>query len=393
MKFFPTQLSNRLESLEQEFSLRVLAMRQGIDFSSNDYLSFNQDPEFRSEVYFNKCSTPLGSTGSRLIRGQHLIFEEVELELAEFCSRESALIFPSGYQANLALLSGVLKPGDWVFSDELNHASLIDGIRLSGARKEIFRHQDLDHLRTLLIEKAGMSSFTSTSELKVIVTESVFGMEGDLTPLQAIVDLADEFSALLIVDEAHATGLWGDFGANRGGGRVQKEGLSDRVFATVHPAGKAMGVGGAWVCGDALLKDYLVNFSRPFIFSTAPSPVLVQLLQGSLHYWKKVGRERAQRVLEMSHRFWGYLQAEGIPLIEKSKTGPIFSVLIGKNEQTLQLAQLLQSKGFDIRAIRPPTVPAGKARLRITMHWGNSESELRQLADTLQLSFSREFFK
>jgi 8-amino-7-oxononanoate synthase len=319
---------------------------------------------------------PLGSAGSRLLRGHLQIFEDVENVLAQFCGRETALLYSSGFQANMGLLSAVLGPQDLVYSDQYNHASLIDGIRLSGAQKQIYPHFNVPALRGLLQASA------KTSGLKFIVTESLFGMDGDIAPLRELVELAEEFSALVIVDEAHATGLWGDFEMNLGGGLVQAMGLSDRVFATIHPGGKAMGMGGGWVCGDAKLKDYLINCSRAFIFSTAPMPLMAIGLSAAVNHWQSVGRERAQKVLAQAKFLQKVLREEnGLAL--GNIQGAIVPVILGENARTLEVAEGLQERGFDVRAIRPPTVPHGTARLRVTINSLHSVENILHLCRAL----------
>jgi 8-amino-7-oxononanoate synthase len=384
---FPEILEKRLQTLNEASCWRSLSQRTGVDFCSNDYLGISTDVQFKQRISkliqdalnSKEGSLALGATGSRLLRGQQPIFEKAETFLAEFCGRESALLFATGYQANVGLFSALLKPGDLVFSDEFNHASIIDGIRLSGAQKRIYPHCDLKTLRQSL------ESENHQNTLKVIVTESIFSMDGDLAPLSELADLAEEFSALLVVDEAHATGLWGSFDTQQGGGWVQALGLSDRVFATVHPAGKAMGLGGAWICGDERLKDYLINCSRSFIYSTAPIPLLGLLLIEAIQYWKEVGPQRAKTVLRYSNQ----LQSQLSEVFENSNLnprvpGPIVPVVIGSSEKTQEVARFLQDLGLDIRAIRPPTVPSGKSRLRITLNWNHSESDIQLLSQGLQ---------
>ena len=384
MSYFPRILQDRIALLDQTSTHRMLSCRSGIDFSSNDYLGFSSDPRLKSAFFdrlhqaqgYQKDSLYLGAAGSRLLRGQLEIFESTERALADFSGRESAVFFPSGYQANLGLLSAVLKPQDWVYSDQYNHASIIDGIRLSGAQKRIYPHMNVQALREIL--EADRTSGVGAGALKVIVTESIFSMDGDLAPLLQLAELAQEFFALFIVDEAHATGLWGE----TGGGWVQELGLRDRVFATIHPAGKALGVSGAWVAGDAPLKDYLVNYSRPFIYSTAPSPVLAILLRTAIEYWKEVGPYRAKIVLQrsielqrsLSHVMQGKFK---IPEV----LGLILPLIIGENSEALAWARKLQTAGFDVRAIRPPTVPEGTSRLRLTVNWCQTEEELDRLVD------------
>ncbi len=372
-RFFPESLDQRLDRLSESFQRRSLAPRVGIDFSSNDYLGLSQDTALRKRILLRMQDVESGASGSRLLRGQIPLFNEVEENLARFSGGEAALLFPSGYQANLALLSGILSAEDWVFSDQLNHASLIDGMRLSRARRVVYRHRDVGALRRELQESS------SHSGLKVIVTESLFGMDGDTAPLLALADLAGEFSALLVVDEAHATGLWGD--GQRGGGLVQSLGLSSRVFATIHTGGKALGTGGAWVSGSAKLKDYLVNFSRPFIFSTAPLPALAVALDESVSYWKHVGPARAASLFKGADRLRESLSSFGLQSFEP---GPIVPVLLGENQVALRVAEKLQEVGFDVRAIRPPTVPEGTARLRLCVHWDHSLEILLRLSERLQ---------
>jgi 8-amino-7-oxononanoate synthase len=376
MTAFPGVLETRLQRLDEDSCRRSLALREGLDFSSNDYLGFSQDPDLKAKAMSRLSEFPIGSSASRLLRGHQMVFQETEKEFATFCGRDSCTLFPSGYQANVGLLSAILKPGDLVFSDQSNHASIIDGIRLSGARRVIYPHGNWVALRTLLKEQG------QSVGLKVIVTESLFGMDGDIAPLLELSDLSEEFSACLVVDEAHATGLWGDFESNQGGGIVQSLGLSDRVFATVHPVGKALGVGGGAVCGDEKLKEYLVNFSRSFIFSTAPIPAMAVFLKEAILHWKEVGKTRAQKVFENANELRRKLktdlkEGESIPDVK----GPITPVIIGDNARTLLRAASLREKGFDIRAIRPPTVPEGQARLRITSQSGHTSSEIQRLVN------------
>ena len=374
---FPKILLDRIREKENQLSKRILSLRGGVDFSSNDYLGFSEDKELRNEVIEHCRGLPLGATGSRLLRGNFELFEATEALLASFCGREATLLFSSGYQANIGLLTGLLRNGDLVFSDQFNHASIIDGIRLSGATKKIFPHQDVAALRILLESE-------KTSALKLIVTESLFSMDGDQAPLKELADLAEEFSALLVVDEAHATGIWGDFSQNQGGGLVQALGLSDRVFATIHPCGKALGLGGAWISGDHLLKEYLVNESRPTVFSTAPLPFLAASLQAVIPYWRKVGQFRSRQVLSYSRELVAGLshQTEGLAWVP-SVIGPIVPVVLGDNQTTLRIAASMQQSGFDVRAIRPPTVPQGQSRLRLTVNAGHSLEQIRELVQRL----------
>lgn len=376
-------LEKRLKNVAEKACLRKLTQRRGVDFSSNDYLGFSQDPELRKRILQSLHELPMGSTGSRLLRGNLPIYEETEESLAEFCGAESALLYATGYQANLGVLSALLTTGDRIYSDQLNHASLIDAIRLSGAKKRIYPHLNYRILREYLEQDQKDSN--SSENLKIILTESIFSMDGDQADLRQLTELAEEFSALLIVDEAHATGLWGNFSENKGGGLVQALGLTSHIFATLHPAGKAMGLSGAWVCGSAQLKEYLVNFSRAFIFSTASTPWLAQMLKESIQFWREKGRDRAVSVLERSRVLQDKLNEV---VLNKGKVpkvlGPIIPLILGENEKSLQWAERLQKEGLDVRAIRPPTVPEGQARLRLTVNYLQTVQDIDRLAHVIK---------
>lgn len=371
---FPESLEERLSRKQLKHTFRSLSPRQGVDFSSNDYLALSADPVLRSRISSEaNADLPAGASASRLLRGNLAIYEETEKDLAAFCDSEAALLSPSGYQCNLGVLSALGGPGDCYFSDELNHASIIDGIRLSGAAKKVYPHFNLEVLEKLLAE--------STAGVKIIVTESLFSMDGDVAPLRELAALAAQYDALLIVDEAHATGLWG------GSGWVQELALREQVFATLHTGGKALGVGGAWVALSARAKEYLVNFSRPFIFSTAPLPLLARSLQLALGRWREVGPQRVSDLYAKIRLFKQELvkstQTRPVSTDDKSFMSPIIPLIIGENRPCLEIASQLQRQGLDVRAIRPPTVPEGTARLRITLHWSNSEAEIKQLAEGL----------
>ncbi len=390
MDRLPPLLAARLEALEPAGLRRRLAPAAGVDLCSNDYLGFARDGELASRFAAAVRGLPLGSTGSRLLRGETAIHEEAEAALARFTGSEAAVLFPSGYQANLALLSALLREGDMVLSDELNHASLIDGVRLSRAKKLVYPHADTAELRRLLGERGAGGPGRG---MTVIVTESLFSMDGDTAPLADLAAVAREFSALLVVDEAHATGLFGE-GAG-GGGLVQAAGLAEAVFATIHTGGKALGAGGAWVAGGARLKDYLVNFSRPFIFSTATLPALAALLKLAVEYWGETGRARAREVLERARHLRRLLEPVARPQGSQEdrphsavggnrrdgSEGPIVPLIIGDNHRTVAVARELQRRGFDARAIRPPTVPEGTARLRLTVTWPVGREDLERFAE------------
>jgi 8-amino-7-oxononanoate synthase len=310
-------------------------------------------------------SEPAGSGGSRLLRGHREIFDRLEARLADFCGVEAALFFGSGYLANLGLLPALAGPDDLVVSDQRNHASLIDGIRLSGARKAIVAHNDVGAFeRALRADRKGRA---------FVVTESVFSMEGDLAPLADLAEVCAAHDALLVVDEAHATGLYGATGS----GRVDELGLRDAVLATIHTGGKALGAGGAWVAGSATLRDTLVQKARSFVFSTAPPPVLAAAVMAAVDL---LGPERP-RIAEVHRKarlLRDWLRTCGLAAGGES---PIVPLVVGANEAALRLQEGLAEAGFDARAVRPPTVPEGTARLRVTVRSPVSDADLRRFAE------------
>ena len=365
MRSLPSVLDARLERQRELGLERSVSLPRGIDFCSNDYLGFSSDLELHKRVCEATRNLSIGSTGSRLLRGHTEIHQRVELALAQFSGAESALLYPSGYQANVGLLSAILVSSDRVYSDELNHASIIDGILLSGCVKRIYRHADLNHLESLLREDEG------TPGLKVIMTESLFSMEGDLAPLRDIAALAQRHGAELIVDEAHATGLFGP-------GLTSSLGLSEQVLATVHTGGKSLGISGAWIAGSSRLREYLFNFSRSQIFSTAISPWLAASLGTSVAYHNEVGRERTGELHQKIRRFRNRIDSGPEHL-----RSPIISWRVGAPQKALELAATLQMLRFDVRAIRPPTVPEDSCRLRITIKWTNTDVEIDEFASAL----------
>lgn len=345
----------QLKILSEKGLSRQLSKPQGYDWCSNDYLGFGQDLDLKNRIikYLSDCPFN-GSMGSRLVRGHHAFHEALEDALAHFVGFETALVFPSGYQANIALLSSVPTAKDIILSDEYNHASLIDGIRLSRAEKCIFPHRRYDLLELELerIKKLNKKIF--------IVTESIFSMEGTRADLSQLVSLAEKYSAYLIVDEAHAVGVYG-------AGFVANQKLQNRVLACTYGAGKALGVSGAWIGCSMIIKNFLINKARPFMFSTAISPWVAGALDSVLSYYKEIGENRASIVRERVR----YLSQK----LKTHNNTPIIPIMIGDNKKVIQIAVKLQQLGFDIRAIRPPTVPDGTARLRLTVKWCNDQKE------------------
>ena len=361
---FEDRLAAALAELRGAGLLREMRLPIGIDLVSNDYLGLAEHPHLKERMRASVADLPAGSGGSRLLRGHHEIFEIIEERLAAFTGSESALLFGSGYAANIGLLQAVVSTDDLIVSDARNHASLIDGIRLTKAATAIYPHQDLNALEAVLSQpRRGRA---------LVITESVFSMDGDLTPLREICDIAERAGAVVIVDEAHATGMYG----SRGSGRVEELGLRDRVVATMHTGGKALGSGGAWVAGSRALRDVMVNRARSFIFSTAPLPVLGAALGAGLHLVEREPERRRE-----AHRkacvLRGALRENGVQAGGESMIVPIIA---GANEAATALQSGLSAAGFDVRAIRPPSVPPGTARLRVTVRYPVADADLVRFA-------------
>ncbi len=365
------RLASELASLQSQSGLRRLARIKGINLFSNDYLGLSRDSRLREAVAAALASgLPAASTGSRLLSGNAAIWEELEAEFAGFIGAEAALFFSSGYAANVGLFSALLRPDDVVFSDQSNHASIVDGIRLSHARKVIFPHLDLNFLEDAL----GQSS--ASSGQKFIVVESVFSMDGDRAPLGDLLNLAARFGAELIVDEAHATGVFGP----RGRGLVAAAGGAGRVLATVHPCGKALASAGGFVCCAETLKQYLVNRARSFIFSTALPPYFAAQIRRAVAIVAEADEER--RLLQDLAGFLPReLQRGGFDTGRSDSQ--IVPVILGGNDTAVHYADELCRAGFAVRPIRPPTVPAGQSRLRLSLNVNLSMENLGKLANVL----------
>jgi 8-amino-7-oxononanoate synthase len=351
------RLAERLAEIDAEGLRRTLSPPAGVDFCSNDYLGLAEHPLLKQRMADAVMAEGVGSTGSRLLRGERSGFARVEEKFARFKGSERSLYFSSGYLANLAVLTTFPEAEDVIFSDERNHASLIDGARLSRARRVVFPHNDAEALERLLREDTGVGQ-------KFVVVESLFSMDGDQAPLAEYAALCRATGAELIVDEAHAVGVYGE------GGR----GLAGDVFVSINTAGKALGVSGAFVAGTADAIEYLIQRARPFIFSTAAPPAIAAALEASLEVIAHEP-ERRERLLERAR----YLR-ERLGLAGDS---PIIPIIIGENERAVAVARELQAAGFDVRAIRPPTVPTGTARLRVTVNQGLSEEVLDRFVEAL----------
>jgi 8-amino-7-oxononanoate synthase len=348
-------MTARLTELKARAQLRTLRSVGGVNLCSNDYLGLASDPRLKAALMqgIQECGR-VGATGSRLLSGHDAVWERLEQEFAGFAGTEAALFFTSGFAANVSLFSALLGPDDVVFSDALNHASIIDGIRLSRAQKLVYPHGDLNVL------EEGLRRHSHGSGARVIVTETLFSMGGDRAPLAEIFRLAQQHGAEVIVDEAHATGVCGP-----GGGGVAAElGLEKQALAVVHTCGKALAGMGAFVCGSKVLARTLINHARSFIFSTALPPYFAAQLRAALHLAAGMDLER-RHLSTLADHLRARLRTLGCDC------GPsrshIVPWIVGSNEAAMQLSAALEQRGYSVRAIRSPSVPAGTERLRISL--------------------------
>lgn len=359
--------ADALAELHGQGRFRSLKRPQGIDFTSNDYLGYGAASE---ETAPSRSRLSTSGLASRLLRGHHAIWEEVEAALAAWHNADAALMMNSGFTANEGLISTIVEPGDWVATDELNHACIVEGLRVCRPRKFVFRHNDLNHLEDGL--RAEAAKRPAGREL-FVVTESLFSMDGDRSPLREIVDLAERYGANVIVDEAHSTGCYGPHGS----GIVDELNLRSRVLATVHTGGKALGVTGAYVCGSRLLKDYLVNKCRHLIFTTALPPVVGSWWLNAVERVRRDDRSR-QLLHTNAAAVHEKLKRHAVPTLGDSYIVP---VVLGDDPLAVRVATRMQQRGYDVRAIRPPSVPQGTARLRLSIHADHDPVVLARLAD------------
>lgn len=358
MEHFTQKLSKR----KQENALRVLPNRNNalVDFCSNDYLGFAKS------IQVPETNTMVGSTGSRLLRGNHAIHEEVEQIIAKHHEAESALLFNSGYTANLGLIDCITERNHIILYDALAHASIRDGIRLSTAKGYAFEHNNLTALQQQLEKHQGATIW--------VITESVFSMDGDQAPLEAMVALCEKHQANLIVDEAHALGVFGKNGA----GLVHELDLCNKVFARVITFGKALGTHGAAVLGSKQLKDYLINFCRAFIYTTALPPAAVQHIKQG--YQQLLDSGNQQQLYQNIALFKKQLK-HSVRVIPSDSA--IQCIIISGNEQVKLAAKQLQQNGMDVRPILSPTVPVSQERLRICLHSFNTAEEISTLTNAI----------
>ncbi|WP_394775178.1 aminotransferase class I/II-fold pyridoxal phosphate-dependent enzyme [Flavobacterium sp.] len=371
----PANLTQKLENRKQNNSLRKLPVFNNlVDFSSNDYIGFSKSESIfklthayllENEIFQN------GATGSRLISGNHAVYQIAETFIAEFHESESALIFNSGYDANLGFFSALPQRNDVILYDELSHASIRDGIVMSNAKSYKFNHNDFEDLEHLI------QKFPDTNIY--IVTETVFSMDGDSPNLEELVELSEKYNCYLVVDEAHTLGVFGE----KGEGLIQYLNLHNRIFARIMTFGKGLGCHGSVILGSTDLKEYLVNFARSFIYTTGLSPHSVATILIA-YQQLEIEKEKIRKLRQNIVVFNQQKNLLGLkPMFVRSKSA-IQSAIVSGNENVKQLAQQLQDKGFDVKPILSPTVPEGQERLRFCIHSFNSEEEINHLLELLR---------
>ena len=381
----PKSLSDKLQQRAQQHALRALsAPKTGVDFASNDYIGFSTNAQLFTDTHqflVDHGYTQNGATGSRLLTGNHALYALAEQKIAQFHQAESALLFNSGYDANVGFFSAVPQKGDFILYDELCHASIRDGIRLSHAKSYKFQHNDTEDLDRLLSKfQIPNSNPNLLDQIPTIyiITESVFSMDGDSPNLEELVQLAEKHQAYLVVDEAHALGVFG----NQGQGLAQQLQLQDKIFARLVTFGKGLGCHGAAILGSTDLQQYLVNFARSFIYTTGLSPHAVATIYQAYQLLSQSPIELEK--LRDNIQFFNQEKAQvGLkPLFVYSKSA-IQSAIIPGNQKVKSIANQLQNNGFDVRAILSPTVPEGQERLRFCLHAYNTPSEIKAVLQQL----------
>ena len=372
----PKKLQEKLQKRTDNQSIRKLSDQNHlIDFSSNDYLGLSSDVNVfhRSHDYLIELDLQQnGATGSRLISGNHQLYNQVEAFLSDFHKSESALVFNSGYDANIGFFSSVPQRGDVILYDELSHASIRDGITMSNAKSYKFKHNDLSNLEELL-------NRYKDADAIYVVTESVFSMDGDSPDLVRMAALVNQYQARCIIDEAHALGVFGDPGS----GLIQSLNLETKVFARVITFGKALGCHGAAVLGSRDLREYLINFTRSFIYTTGLPP---HSLATILMSYQELIHSKKQDALQTNIEFFKK-EVSRIEMTDLfiSSNSAIHSCIIPGNKKVKTIAKNIQNSGFDVKAILSPTVPEGQERIRFCLHAYNSFQEITSVLETLRI--------
>tara|TARA_Y100001933_G_scaffold70045_1_gene71234 strand:+ start:8264 stop:9418 length:1155 start_codon:yes stop_codon:yes gene_type:complete len=378
MPNFPKKLRQRLEKRKNENALRKLSnYKDLVDFSSNDYLGLAREAKIRQQADRLLVETDglNGATGSRLLTGHYPLLAELEVVMANFHNAEAALVFNSGYDANLGLFSSVPQRNDNVFYDELVHASIRDGIALGNAKSYKFKHNDLEDLHRHIERSRNIDNGSET----YIVTESVFSMDGDSPDLRALADYCAKNKFHLIVDEAHAVGVLGN-----GKGLVSELGIEDRVFARLVTFGKALGCHGAAILGTSHLKTYLTNFARSLIYTTALPPHTVATVFSSYtHLASEQGKRAVKSLQDRIHFFVQKKRDYNLQDVFLPSESAIHVAVLKGNERVKRCAEQIQKNGFDVRPILAPTVPKGHERLRICLHSYNTEEEVKTVLELI----------
>jgi 8-amino-7-oxononanoate synthase len=372
-----------LERLAAIDRLRGLRARQGLDFTSNDYLAFAESPALRDAAQAALArGVPVGAGGSRLLRGNHLEHEALEEEAARFFGTEAALYFPTGFAANAAIAATLPRREDLIVYDSLIHASFRNGLDPTRVQAIPAPHNNVNAIEDIIKEWRGTANRGSGRVW--IAAETLYSMDGDRAPLRDLVALADRHDAMLLLDEAHATGVYGEQGKGLLNVELSPAYAGAPNIISLHTCGKALGVSGALICLPKLYRDFLVNRGRAFVYSTAPSPLMAAVVRESLKICAGAALER-DRLAVLVRQASAGMKRLGL----RASGSQIQPVILGQDRRALELASALQGRGYDIRAIRPPTVPEATARLRIALTLHVKPSEL----DALFVDLSAEMAK
>ncbi len=341
-----------------------------INFCSNDYLGFCSRKEIKEAEISAIQKWGAGSGASRLVTGTTEIHRRLEERVAEFEKKESAIIFPTGYMANVGTISALVGEGDAVIIDRLNHASIIDGAKLSGAKLYVYPHRDLNRLEYVLKK-------CKDKKRKLVVTDSIFSMDGDLAPLREMVELKDKYGAMLMVDEAHGTGVFGETGSGLG----EALGVKDKIDVLMGTFSKAIGVLGGFIAGSKELTEYLENKARSYIYTTSPAPAICGAVLEAIELIEKEPGTR-KNLLKKAKKLRGEISSLGMSCMDSESQ--IIPIAAGEADEAVRLSHNLLEKGIFVQAIRPPTVPKGSSRLRVTLSAEHSEEEIKYLLDCLR---------
>lgn len=382
----PNRLLKKLELRKEHNALRDMTLQNNlVDFSSNDYLGLAKSNKLyeKSHEFLQQYASKNGSTGSRLLSGNHQLHENVEQQLAAFFNSETALLFNSGYDANIGLFSSILQRGDVIFYDEFVHASIRDGVQMSNANAFKFKHNNVADLEQKILRQTQQYNTSHLKPVEVyVVTESVFSMDGDSPDLETLSNICEKYNAHFIVDEAHATAVLG----HKGSGLIKELNLESKIFARVHTFGKALGCHGAVVLGSAALRSYLINFARSFIYTTAIPLHTVATIKTAFEQLVKTNSNEESHFIKLQTNIKYFNQQlarnnQQLNFIESNSA--IHCCIIPGNEKVKSISLQLHENGLDVKPILSPTVPIGQERLRICLHSYNSINEIDEVLKLL----------